>query len=158
MRDAVMVHPIASKLFTGGVAEETAIWNDPRTGLLCKARLDYHQRERAIVTDLKSTEDASPGAFARSVVNYRYHVQHAHYADAFAATDHELRMFAFVAVEKSAPYAVAVYTIDADAEARGMELRERDMDLLTQCLQTDTWPGYPTGINRLSLPNWAMRD
>jgi len=53
---------------------------------------------------------------------------------------------------------VSVYTIDADAEARGMELRDRDMSLLVECLKTNTWPGYPAGINRLALPGWALRD
>lgn len=158
MQAAVFAHPIARKLFKGGVSEETVVWTDPRTGLLCKARLDYHQRSLGIVSDLKSTEDASPRGFARSVAHYRYHVQHAHYADAFAVTGNELRMFAFVAVEKAPPYAVSVYTIDAEAEARGMELREQDMATLARCLETDTWPGYPAGINRLALPNWALRD
>lgn len=158
MQAAVFAHPIAGKLFTGGQAEETVVWTDPVHGLLCKARMDYHQRERGIVIDLKSTEDASPQGFARSVAGYRYHVQHAHYASAFAATGHELRAFLFVAVEKSAPYAVSVYAIDADAEARGIELRDRDMATLVECLKTDTWPGYPAGINRLALPGWALRD
>lgn len=158
MRDAVMAHPIASKLFTGGQAEETVVWTDPVHGLLCKARMDYHQRQRGIVVDLKSTEDASPQGFALSVVSYRYHVQHAHYSSAFAATGNELQAFLFVAVEKQAPYAVSVYALDPEAEARGMDLRDRDMETLVECLKTDTWPGYPAGINRLALPAWAMRD
>lgn len=158
MRDAVMAHPIASKLFVGGEAEATAIWTNPRTGLLCKSRMDYLQRSRGIVSDLKSTEDASAEAFSKSVAKYRYHVQHAHYGDAFAATGHDLRAFLFVAVEKEAPYCVNVHCLDADAEARGMELRERDMDKLVDCLATDKWPGYEEKINTLSLPRWALAD
>ena len=158
MRDAVMAHPIAGKLFVGGVAESTAIWTDPDTGLLCKSRMDYHIASRGLVIDLKSTEDASESGFARSVATYRYHVQHAHYASAFQSLGHELRAFLFVAVEKTAPYAVNVHCIDADAEARGMELRDRDMAKLNQCLQTDTWPGYEPTIHTLSLPRWAMND
>lgn len=158
MRDAVMAHPIAGKLFTGGVAESTAIWTDPEHGLLCKARMDYHVAARGLVIDLKSTEDASESGFARSVATYRYHVQHAHYASAFQSLGHELRAFLFVAVEKTAPYAVNVHCIDADAEARGMELRDRDMAKLNQCLQTDSWPAYEPKIHTLSLPRWAMND
>lgn len=158
MRDAVREHPIARAMFIDGVAEETAIWTDPEHGLLCKARVDYHRADMGIVVDLKSTEDASADGFARSVAKYRYHVQHAHYASAFAVTGNDLRMFAFVAVEKSAPYAVAVYTIDAEAEGRGMELRDHEMHTLAGCLETDIWPSYPSGINSLALPNWALRD
>ncbi|ODT97481.1 MAG: hypothetical protein ABS82_00340 [Rhodanobacter sp. SCN 67-45] len=158
MRDAVMAHPIAGKLFTGGVAESTAIWTDPEHGLLCKARMDYYVASRGLVIDLKSTEDASESAFARSVATYRYHVQHAHYASAFQSLGHELRAFLFVAVEKTAPFAVNVMCLDADAEARGMELRDRDMVTLNRCLQTDTWPGYEPTIHRLALPRWALND
>lgn len=158
MRDAVMAHPIAGKLFTGGVAESTAIWTDPEHGLCCKARMDYYVASRGLVIDLKSTEDASESGFARSVATYRYHVQHAHYASAFQSLGHELRAFLFVAVEKTAPFAVNVHCIDADAEARGMELRDRDMATLSRCLQTDSWPGYEPTIHRLALPRWALND
>ena len=158
MRDAVMGHPIAGKLFTGGVSESTAIWTDHDTGLLCKSRMDYYVAARGLVIDLKSTEDASDDGFARSVAKYRYHVQHAHYASAFQTLGHELRAFLFAAVEKSPPYAVAVHCIDADAEARGMQLRSRDMATLNRCLQTDTWPGYEPTIHTLALPRWALND
>lgn len=158
MRDAVMAHPIAGKLFTGGAAEATAIWTDGEHGLCCKARMDYYIASRGLVIDLKSTEDASESGFARSVAQYRYHVQHAHYASAFQSLGHELRAFLFVAVEKQQPYAVNVHCLDADAEARGMELRDRDMATLDRCLKTDTWPGYEPTIHRLALPRWALND
>jgi exodeoxyribonuclease VIII len=158
MRDAVMAHPIAGKLFTGGVAESTAIWTDAQHGLVCKARMDYYVASRGLVIDLKSTDDASEHGFAASIVRYHYHVQHAHYASAFQSLGHELRAFLFVAVEKSEPYAVAVHCIDADAEGRGMELRDRAMSRLNDCLQTDTWPSYEPTIHRLALPRWALND
>jgi len=110
------------------------------------------------VIDLKSTEDASEAGFARSVATYRYHVQHAHYASAFQSLGHELRAFLFVAVEKAAPFAANVMCLDADAEARGMELRDRYMEKLNLCLQTDTWPGYEPTIHRLALPRYALTD
>lgn len=155
---AINADPYAGKLFQGGVAEATAVWNDPRNGLLCKARMDYYLPAMGIVVDLKTTDDASDAGFARSIANYRYHVQHAHYASAFAATGNELRAFLFVAIEKEPPYCVAVHCIDAEAEARGIELRDRAMDTLAECLRSDTWPAYAPGIHRLSLPSWALRD
>lgn len=158
MRESVLAHPLAGRLLEGGIAEATAIWNDPRQALLCKARMDYYLPERGVVVDLKSTEDASPEEFARSVARYRYHVQHAHYASAFAATGNELRAFLFVAVEKTPPYAVAVHCIDAEAEGRGVELRDRAMDTLNRCLASDSWPAYEPRIHNLSLPVWALRD
>lgn len=156
MRDSVMADPIAGKLFVGGEAEVTAVWQS--NGLICKARLDYWIESRAIGVDLKSTEDASPAAFAKSVAQYRYHVQHAHYCEGMQVAGHPLRAFLFVAVEKTAPYAVAIYAIDADAEARGQGLREREMIALNDSLRTDTWAGYATTIQTLALPRWALID
>ena len=158
MAGSIHCHPLAARLLEGGIAEATAIWNDPRQALLCKARMDYYLPERGLVVDLKSTEDASPEEFTRSVARYRYHVQHAHYASAFAATGNELRAFLFVPVEKTPPYAVAVHCIDAEAEGRGMELRDRAMDTLNRCLASDSWPAYEPRIHNLSLPVWALRD
>lgn len=158
MRDSVMNHPVAGPLFTGGQAEATAIWTDPRTGLLCKARMDYWRGDLCVIADLKTTEDASPSAFARSVVNYRYHVQQAHYTSGPQALGLGTPQFVFVAIEKSPPHAVGIYMLDADAEARGHELRERNMDTLTECLQTDTWPGLPSAVNTLALPAYAFHD
>lgn len=158
MAAAVMRHPIAGKLFAAGVAEETALWTDPATSLLCKARVDWRVPQRGVWVDLKSTEDASPSTFAKSVARYGYHLQHAHYASAAQALDTELAAFLFVAVEKEAPYAVAVHCLDPEAEARGLELRSRAMETLSECLVNDHWPAYLPRINRLALPQWALRD
>lgn len=158
MSEAIRRHPLASKLFAGGTAEETIVWDDPRTGLRCKARADYHVAARGVIVDIKSTEDASPSGFRTSVARYGYHLQHAHYASAFQALGEELRAFLFVAVEKEPPYAVAVHCLDPEAESRGIELRHIAMDSLNDCLSTDTWPGYEPTIHRLSLPAWALRD
>lgn len=158
MRESVMRHPVAGKIFTGGVAEATAIWTDPRTGLLCKARYDYDREDINLLADLKSTEDASPREFARSIAKYRYHVQDAHYTEGPRVLRSEGARFVFVAVEKSPPYAVGVYMLDQEAQIRGEELRMREMDMLEACLRIDEWPGLPTEVNTIALPNWAFSD
>jgi hypothetical protein len=158
MRQSILRDPLARKLLTGGVAEETIVWDDPRTGLRCKARADYHTAERGVVADLKTCEDASEEGFRIAAARYSYHLQHAHYASAFQALGHELRAFLFVAVEKEPPYAVAVHTLLPESEARGIALRDRAMDALDQCLRTDSWPAYEPRIHRIELPAWALRD
>lgn len=54
MRDAVMNHPAAFSIL-------------------------HHVKD--IIGDLKTTEDASPEGFAKSIANWRYDVQHAYYID-----------------------------------------------------------------------------
>lgn len=158
MREAVMAHPIASKLFVGGMPEATCLWQDSRHGLLCKSRMDYWRADINVIADLKSTDDASPFGFARSCASYRYPVQSAHYVDGIVRSGLDRPAFLFVAVEKSAPHAVAVYQLDADAQARGEDLRDRAMDTLNECLANDAWPSYPVGVTSLSLPAWAFKD
>lgn len=54
MRDSVMRHPAANALLT---------------------------RANNVVVDVKTTEDASPDGFAKSIANWRYHTQHPYYLD-----------------------------------------------------------------------------
>jgi exodeoxyribonuclease VIII len=109
------------------------------------------------VADLKTTEDASPAAFARSVATYRYHVQAAFYLDGLRACDAQIDAFAFVAVEKTPPYLVAVYSADEICLARGREEYRADLLTFAECLRTDCWPGYPPFVQPLSLPAWALK-
>lgn len=148
MKESIMRHRVASKLFKGGKAEQTVFFKDEQ-GCKCKARADY-LRENCIV-DLKTTKDASPSEFAKSVANYRYDVQQAHYCKAF-----NLDAFVFVAVEKEPPYLVGVYVIDAEAEERGERLRERDIQVYLDCVENDFWPGYADTIEEISLPYWSL--
>lgn len=150
-------HPVVAGLLKNGQAEVTMRWIDDRTGLRCKARADWW-RPGKLFADLKTTEDASALAFAKSIENYRYHVGHAHYCDGARVLGESISNYLIIAQEKTLPYAVNVLQVDAAAETRGFELRERGMDLMKQCLDTNTWPAYGDGINEVSLPAYAFKD
>lgn len=152
---SVRAHPLASRILSGGVAEQTVRWTDRESGLPAKCRPDYFVASRRMVADLKSAEDASPSAFARSVAKYRYHVQNALYRAAFQALDIPVEYFVFIPVEKEPPYAVAVYSIDQDGVERGYQSARSDIDSLAQCARTGEYPGYPNTIQTLELPQWA---
>jgi len=158
MRESIMRHPVAGKVFTGGRAEVTAVWTDPRTGLVCKARYDYEREDINLLADLKSTDDASPRAFARSIAKFQYHIQDAHYSDGPRVLRGEETRFLFVAVEKQPPYCVGTYMLDTESAMRGEEMRARGMEALDECLRTDAWPSYPNEVNTIALPNWAFSD
>jgi exodeoxyribonuclease VIII len=66
MAMAVRAHPLASKLVTGGKAEQTLRWCDEATGLQCKSRVDYIAREGTVFVDLKSCANADFNEFRRS--------------------------------------------------------------------------------------------
>lgn len=152
---SVRAHPLASKMIRDGIPEVTLRWRDESTGLECRARADYYVRSRKMVVDVKTSRDASFTEFRRSVVNYRYHVQDALYRAAFGAVGEPIQHFVFVVIEKTPPYAVAVYTLDSDGIQRGYAHASQDIATLAECLRNDAYPGYPVTIQTLDLPPWA---
>lgn len=149
MRDSVRRNKAARALLSTGDAEETVVWQNSETGELCKARADW-LRENVIV-DVKTTGDARPAEFAKSIANYRYSCQAAHYCDGFA-----LDRFVFIAIERDPPYACAVYVADEVMRNRGKDDRDRNLRTYAECRASGEWPAYPQVITELSLPRWAL--
>lgn len=145
-RDAVHMHPAAKHLFKGGNAEQTFFATDPVTGALIKCRTDYDVLEReAMIVDLKTTDDAAPKAFEKSMRNFRYDVQDPWYRHVIhSAFDQQdiVRKFVFVAVEKVRPFAVGIYWIEDDDRQQGMALARRDLDTILACRQSNMWPDF----------------
>ena len=154
IRDAVRSHPAAAKALAGlPVIEQSIFWDVD--GIACRCRPDA-VTERGVIVDLKTTRDASPEGFARSVAQYRYHVQAAYYSDGYRAVFGEApRGFVFIAVETEPPYLVAVYVASETMTSRGRIEYQADLDTFRECLATDTWPGYSSSPLTLDLPKWA---
>jgi exodeoxyribonuclease VIII len=149
MAAAVRQHPYAAALLSSGKAEQSFWFDDAQSGLRCKCRPDWFYG--STIVDLKTTTDASPAAFARSVASFRYHVQASHYlAGTFA------ERFLFIAVEKTYPFCVAVYELDAEAMKAGETLRRQNLQTIADCRAIDEWPGYSTTCETLRLPTWAL--
>lgn len=149
MNQSIYSNDEARALLAQGVAEQSVFWTDKATGLECKCRPDWWD-EKTIV-DLKSCDDASPAGFARSVVQYGYHRQAAHY---LAGTGAE--RFVFIAVEKSAPYAIGVYVLDDAALDEGWFKVVHALGYWAACKETGFYPAYQDEIVTLSLPAWAI--
>lgn len=157
MGHAVYSHPAAAMLLKQlpGKAETTWMWTDDATGLQCKCRPDWLTDDGSLIIDLKTTEDASPAGFRKSIANWRYHVQAAWYLDGLEhATGTRPEQFIFICVEKKPPYAVAVYAADAEMIAAGAATAARDLEVLATCKAADAWPGYSDQIELISLPAW----
>jgi exodeoxyribonuclease VIII len=156
MVKSLLAHPLARKLLEQGLSEVTAIGTCPITGLKAKSRSDHLVERIGTIADLKTTEDASPDGFKRSVARFRYHVQDPLYRTVFRASGLEIANFCYIAVEKSYPYLVAVHALDEAAFAAGQVAWQRNATTLARCLETNTWPGYEPRIHSVSLPPWAM--
>ena len=149
MSVAVQSHPYAGALLSHGKAEQSFWADDLATGLRIKARPDWH--DGSTIVDLKTCSDASPGGFARACAAFCYHVQAAHYLNVTFAD-----RFLFLAVEKTYPYAVGVYELDAAAMAAGKEQCRIGLQTISNCQAINEWPGYTTTCDTISMPYWAL--
>lgn len=157
MRGSVMAHSSARAALVGGMTEHCMFVNDPHTGIKMKARPD-RLTGNAIV-DPKSTDDASPSGFARSIFKFNYHIQAAWYLDIANLLGLEKKHFIFIAVEKEPPYAVEVYELDQESIAIGRSKYRKWIELFATCSERDEWPGYNYDqvITEISLPYWAKK-
>jgi hypothetical protein len=165
MAAAVRAHPFASALLSGGVAERSLFWADPRTGLNKRARIDWYRNPEpdahlpAVLVDYKTTTDASLGAIRRTIAAYSYHQQDGWYREGVRVLGlDEAPRFVFVFQEKTAPYVVTVVELDAEARRIGEERNDRAVDLYLSCTASGVWPGYIDDIATLSLPGWAVHQ
>lgn len=166
---AVHAHPTAGAFLAaeGGATEVSLVWDDPETGVRCKARLDYYNPELAggVAMDLKSTVDASPQEFARHAFKFGYMRQGTFYLWGLKELELPCAHYSIVAAEKAKPHAVAVHRITEQAIggipgpgepayhcAGNVRALLRVWD---RCQKTGIYPAYPDEVQDLSLPEWA---
>jgi len=154
VRDAVAANKKARQLLNGE-AERSAVWNDPRTGILCRGRFDLLGERTGTIVDLKTSRCAAKDKFSRDIWSYGYHMQAAFYLQGARALGLEYDRFAFVVVEKDPPYGVALYEMSHGAIKDGEREIEPLMDLYRQCIEGDVWPGYSEHVQMIDLPAWA---
>lgn len=152
----VRTNKTVSWLLEGGAAEQSIYWIDEETGVLCRCRPDY--LSPMAIVDLKSTEDASPEAFTKSIWNYDYWVQAAYYQDGVKAATGKAIPFVLVPVEKGAPNLVATYAGDKAMIDAGRKEYKRRLKIYAECLRTGEWPGYSPKIETVSFPPFAQRE
>lgn len=141
---AVKSHPFAKELLAEGISEQTVIWADEETGILCKCRTDRTPSgNKMVLVDLKSTGDASEYAFGKSVLNYGYARQAAFYTEGVSkVTGQKFDAFCFIAVESEPPYRTEVYVLDAEYLSWGWTQVHRLLRLEKECRDNGSWPNY----------------
>lgn len=133
-------------------------WREGRH-LLCKGRADAIAPEIGCVIDVKTTKDASPhrNGFIKSIFDYGYHRQAAHYLSGLNALGVKLQHFVWIAVEKVPPYAVAVYRATPALIELGMQELDSLYQAFLHCVDSGEWPAYPEHIMDLEPPKWATK-
>ncbi len=155
MVSAVRANPDAGPLFAEGVAEVSLYATDPETGVRLRARPDWSFGP-AVFVDFKTTKCAEVEAFARAGAGIGYHIQDAFYRRVARLLGIEVERFLFVACEKDDPYLVSVCEFDADDIAATDQLVTQAIRTFADCISTNTWPGYPTGVHTMRVPPWLL--
>jgi hypothetical protein len=147
------------KPLTNGKPEQTMVWQDAQTGVWCRARFDWLHDDLSAIDDLKTTtRSAHPEAFAKNLYSYGCDVQAAFYLRGLR-TLKETPLYTepkwrWVVVETSPPYGLSV----VEPGPAVLELADAKVDaalkLWADCLERDSWPGYPTKVATAELPAW----
>jgi hypothetical protein len=135
-----------------GVRER--VWTAELWGVPCKARIDAIGPDGTVV-DIKTTLSAAPRAFARSCVDFGYWVQMAFYREVLAANGVHTSHAVLIAVEKSAPYGVAAYSLSNEDMDRVLPQIQRAVETFAACESSGEWPGYSQWVEDLTMPAWA---
>ncbi len=155
IRDSIAAHKAARELLEG-TQSEVAMFAQHRTDLWIRGRVDA--LKDGVIVDVKTTSvGADPAAFARHSFNLNYHFSAAWYCALARLNGMPDPAFYWIAVETSAPYAVAVYQIHPDALALGTKQMNDALELIGQCEDNATWPGYGDDIQLLNLPPYAYK-
>ena len=157
MQESVYAQPQAAyALNLPGYRELSAFVEDPETGVLMRCRFDLIT-ESGHSIDLKKTRDSRPEEFAKSVYNYRYHVQDAMYSHIFELiTGQPLNSFEFLAVEEQPPHCAMMFKLTEESKQIGFSEYRRNLETYSECLNSNEWPGYEETTEELSLPSWAI--
>ena len=143
MNDALCANKLSSELFRGE-HEKAFSWVDDLTGEPCKCKVDIltEYEGRPLIVDYKTTDSCADGDFERSARRYGYQFQAGMYCEGVFQNTLTEYGFAFVAQEKTEPYAVRVYFCDPDWIKRGYDKFRELIGLYHECRLADRWPGY----------------
>jgi hypothetical protein len=160
IRDRLHADPAVRELLDGGRKERSVFALDPVTGVLVKCRPDNDKiiSGRRIITDIKSTDNASPEDFMWSAYRYGYFRQAPFYSDVCDweaindALEQPVDEFRFIAFEKDAPFGHIIYEAAPRFLSRGRDAYRSALNIYATCVATDTWPCYENEVHTLDLP------
>lgn len=149
----------ARELLCDGDAELSGYWHDPQyPDILCKMRMDWINKPKRTIVDLKKVTDAREHPFKALAYKLGYHMEAAWYCyGATQITGVEHNDFRFICVEADPPYGVQVYKADEEMLGEGLRDCSKALEVYKECVHKDAWPCYPDELKDLSLPGWVRR-
>ena len=161
---------ILPRLVSMGRTEVSMYGKDPGTGLKVKIRPDCMLLEEQvganIIMSVKSTSATSIEGFMRDAAKYRYHLAEGMYLQ--VASEITGRHFAgtlMLVAQTVVPYQCFLLWLDAEDLACGKYAYQQAIDIVRQCKDADSWPGFETyaeedahGIIQARFPSWIKNE
>jgi hypothetical protein len=151
-----VINSQAMRLIEGGKSQVVAVWQDKTTGLLCKARYDYYQKDIPMITDLKSTQDSSPDGFGYDVFKYSYFQQAGFYCMGHEVLTGCEPCFAIFAIEKEEPFVHTSFELGMKTIEAGKNAARKALVKYKQCKDSGVWPMFSDKVLMLDIPVWAL--
>jgi len=136
-----------------GQTELSYFWDDLGT-IKGKCRPDWLSDDGSIVVDVKTTTDASPRGFQKSISTWGYHLQLGWYLRGLRKLGLSAKQFIFIAIEKTAPFCVGVYRADQDMINFAMKELDQLMPEIQTAMVSKEFPDYTPEITSIGLPPW----
>ena len=136
-----------------GQTELSYFWDDLGT-IKGKCRPDWISDDGSIVVDVKTTTDASPRAFQKSISTWGYHLQLGWYLRGLRKLGLPAEQFIFIAIEKTAPFCVGVYRADQEMIKYAMKELDQLMPEIQTAMVSNEFPDYTPEITPIGLPPW----
>jgi len=134
--------------------EVTFFINDKKNNVLKKCRADMYSAELSLITDIKTTQDASFNGFRRSMVSFNYDRQAAYYTDIIDKITGTKNSFIFAAVEKNHPFSVGLYLAPDRVIEVGRELYQDNLAYYAQAKENKQ-ESYSKEIIEIDLPAYG---
>lgn len=141
---------------TAAIAQIDDVW--------CRCLVDNAPKNpRSPLYDLKTTTDANPDKIVRAIMEYGYDIQAQHYREVWKAATGEDRAFRFIFVEKTEPHEICVIELSGEDLAMAEKRIRRAREIFRNCLELNSWPGYPLDVVQVKLPEfyqarWLERE
>ena len=136
-----------------GQTELSYFWDDLQL-VKGKCRPDWISDDGTFVIDLKTTTDASPRGFQKSISSWGYHLQLGWYLRGLRKLGLPAKEFIFIAIEKTPPFSVGVYRADQEMINYAMNKLDEIVPEINQALASQNFPDYTPEIMSLGLPPW----
>ena len=138
-----------------GQTELSYFWDDLGT-IKGKCRPDWISDDGSIVVDVKTTTDASPRGFQKSISTWGYHLQLGWYLRGLRKLGLPAEQFIFIAIEKTAPFCVGVYKANQEMINFAMKELDQLMPEIQTAMVSNEFPDYTPEITSIGLPPWMI--